>query len=267
MTLIDAAFKHDPTLGWCFFAHNPGFDERRENYLRSYLTYHHNASLPVLGMWVRGVLVAVSYFTPGSSVEEPAMVSEPGRHIALGCGEQSLSRIDLLREAVESKRQFSDCSRIEFIGVFPMLQGNGIGSVLLEATLSQLGEIDPSRSVLLETGESRNLPFYLRHGFTIQQQIEFPGLRQYLLQKRAAFGDSPYHRNHVYSRFDVQFLLSCRNLTRRSPLHACRARLSPQLPERRFQKPLDPDRQTVGRKTGIACAGTANDRVTLTHKL
>lgn len=191
MALIDAAFKRDPTLGWCLFAQNPGFDERRGNYLRSYLKYHHNASMPVLGVWVRGVLVAVSYFTPGSSAEDPAMLAELGGHIAVGCGEQSLSRIDLLRETVESKLQFSDCSRIEFIGVSPTQQGNGIGGVLLEATLSHLHETDPSRNVFLETGESRNLPFYLRHGFAIHERIDFPGLGQYLLQKITVTGGPP----------------------------------------------------------------------------
>jgi len=37
--------------------------------------------------------------------------------------------------------------------------------------------------------------------------------------------------------------------------------------ERRLREALDPDCQAVGRKTGCACAGAADDGVTFTHKL
>ncbi|WP_196799040.1 GNAT family N-acetyltransferase [Burkholderia cepacia] len=186
--LIDSAFKQDPTLGWCLFSQNAGFDGRRGKYLRSYLEYHHKASLPALGVWAKGTLVAASYFTPGSSVENPTMLEGLGRRIDIDCGKQSLSRIDLLRGAVESRPQFSSCNRIEFIGVSPTQQGNGVGSALLEATLLHLCEVDPSRNVFLETGEPRNLPFYLRHGFELKNRIDFSGLIQYLLLKVTACG-------------------------------------------------------------------------------
>ncbi|WP_175758145.1 GNAT family N-acetyltransferase [Burkholderia cepacia] len=186
--LIDAAFLRDPTLAWCLSAQTPGFDARRTNYLRSYLQYHHDASLPVLGVWVRDALVAVSYFTPGSTTENTSSLAELGHQIASGCGKRSLHRIDLLRRVVESKLTCLDCSRIEFIGVSPLMQGHGIGASLLRATLAYLHDIEPDKNVFLETGEVRNLPLYLRHGFSVRQRIGFPGLDQYLLQKDAVCG-------------------------------------------------------------------------------
>ncbi|WP_325099061.1 hypothetical protein [Burkholderia contaminans] len=36
LALLEAAFKQDPTLAWCLFAENRGFDERRTNYLRKH---------------------------------------------------------------------------------------------------------------------------------------------------------------------------------------------------------------------------------------
>ena len=56
LVLLEAAFKQDPTLAWCLFAENRGFDERRANYLRSYLRYHHDALMPALGAWRNGDL-------------------------------------------------------------------------------------------------------------------------------------------------------------------------------------------------------------------
>ncbi len=62
-----------------------------------------------------------------------------------------------------------------------MLQGEGIGSTLLNATLAHLREIEPSGMISLETAESRNIPFYERHGFAIKERIDRPGLTQYRL--------------------------------------------------------------------------------------
>ncbi|WP_423372078.1 GNAT family N-acetyltransferase [Burkholderia sp. LMG 32019] len=181
LVLLDSAFKQDPTLAWCLFAENRGFDERRTNYLRSYLRYHHDVLMPALGAWRNGDLVAVSYFTPASCAESPGNLAELGRQIASGCGALSLGRIDLLRERSASNSTDANTSWIEFIGVSPMRQGEGIGSTLLNATLAHLREIEPSGTISLETAEPRNIPFYERHGFAVTERIEHTGLMQYHL--------------------------------------------------------------------------------------
>ncbi|VWB34931.1 GCN5-related N-acetyltransferase [Burkholderia lata] len=180
--LLNSAFEQDPTLGWCLFAESPGFDERRAHYLGRYLKYHYDARLPALGAWRNGDLVAVSYFAPASCSESPHMLAALGRDIATGCGASSLSRIDLLRETPPVSAPDPDCSRIEFIGVSPVRQGEGVGSMLLGATLSHLRDIDPSAKISLETGEPRNIPLYERHGFSVKERMEYAGLTQYRLQ-------------------------------------------------------------------------------------
>ncbi|ABB06283.1 GNAT family N-acetyltransferase [Burkholderia lata] len=182
LALLNSAFEQDPTLGWCLFAGSPGFDERRANYLECYLKYHYDARMPALGAWRNNDLVAVSYFAPASSSESPRMLAELGRGIAIGCGASSLSRIDLLRDTPPANSPDTDFSRIEFIGVSPVRQGEGIGSVLLGATLSHLRDIDPSAKISLETAEPRNIPFYARHGFSVKERMEYAGLTQYRLQ-------------------------------------------------------------------------------------
>nr|WP_179254265.1 GNAT family N-acetyltransferase [Burkholderia sp. AU33423] len=182
LALLYSAFEQDPTLGWCLFADSPGFDERRANYLGCYLKYHYDARMPALGAWRNGDLVAVSYFAPASCRESPRMLAALGRDIAIGCGAPSLSRIDLLRETAPANSPDTDCSRIEFIGVAPGRQGEGIGSALLRATLSHLRDIDPSGKMSLETGEPRNIPFYERHGFSVKARMEYAGLTQYRLE-------------------------------------------------------------------------------------
>ncbi len=182
LALLYSAFEQDPTLGWCLFAGSPGFDERRAHYLECYLKYHYDARMPALGAWRNDDLVAVSYFAPASCRESPRMLAALGRDIAIGCGASSLSRIDLLRATPPANSPDTDCSRIEFIGVSPGRQGEGIGSALLRATLSHLQDIDPSAKISLETGEPRNIPFYERHGFSVKASMEYAGLTQYRLE-------------------------------------------------------------------------------------
>ncbi|CAB3774115.1 hypothetical protein GQ57_38735 [Burkholderia sp. MSh2] len=181
LVLLDAAFKEDPTLAWCLFAEHWGFDERRTNYPRSYLSYHHDVLMPALGVWRNRDLVAASYFAPSSCTESAGKLAELGRQIASGCGELALGRIDSLRESPDLHSRDANSSRIEFIGVSPMLQGEGIGATLLKATLAHLREIEPCGPISLETAEPRNIPFYERHGFAVEARIERAGLTQYRL--------------------------------------------------------------------------------------
>ena len=58
-----------------------------------------------------------------------------------------------------------------FIGVSPSEQNNGAGTVLLR----QIWEKSKTegRPVILETSTERNLPWYLKHGFTIYKELDF----------------------------------------------------------------------------------------------
>ena len=58
-----------------------------------------------------------------------------------------------------------------FIGVSPSEQNKGRGTVLLEKILEKSKA--EGRPVILETSTERNLPWYLKHGFTIYKELDF----------------------------------------------------------------------------------------------
>lgn len=58
-----------------------------------------------------------------------------------------------------------------FIGVSPSEQNKGAGTVLLKQILEK--NKAEGRPVLLETSIERNLPWYLKHGFTIYKELDF----------------------------------------------------------------------------------------------
>ena len=58
-----------------------------------------------------------------------------------------------------------------FIGVNPSDQNKGAGTVLLKQILEKSKA--EGRPVILETSTERNLPWYMKHGFTIYKELDF----------------------------------------------------------------------------------------------
>ncbi|WP_326538552.1 GNAT family N-acetyltransferase [Pseudorhodoferax sp.] len=203
--ILNTALESDPTLRWCLSADSRGYDERRLSYLGSYLRFHHLASMPALGLWSQGVLVGVSYFTPASHSFEPELYSSLGQSIREGCGDEALSKIQVLLDAVESELPARDVARIEFIAVAPNEQGSGLGSQLLTATLVRLASNEGHTKVCLETAEKRNLPFYLRHGFKNHVTVKLPNLEQYLLNLDTT-DDSPIFHSSRQPTSTAEFI-------------------------------------------------------------
>ena len=61
------------------------------------------------------------------------------------------------------------------LGVLPEMQGNGVGSKLMQACLAYAdGENLPS---YLETDRDRNVPFYEKHGFKVIGEEDILGVK------------------------------------------------------------------------------------------
>lgn len=58
-----------------------------------------------------------------------------------------------------------------FIGVEPSLQGNGIGSKLLNEIIQK--GLSENRTICLETSTLKNIPWYEKHGFKIYRELDF----------------------------------------------------------------------------------------------
>lgn len=76
------------------------------------------------------------------------------------------------REAIIKKNHPSPpFAYLWFIGVNPSDQNKGAGTVLLKQILEK--NQTEGRPVILETSTERNLPWYLKHGFTIYKELDF----------------------------------------------------------------------------------------------
>jgi GNAT superfamily N-acetyltransferase len=181
LALLDQAFADDPTLGWYLFGERPGFDARRSAYLASYQAFHRENQLPTLAAWRTDRLVAVCYFSMPGQHASAASLARIGAEIRQQCGDDCLARLDQLLAAFDQHLDQAECARIEFIGTAANLQGQGIGSALLDECLVQL-KASGCAKVALETAAPRNLTLYQRRGFVQSGHLQLPGLRLYYLQ-------------------------------------------------------------------------------------
>lgn len=62
---------------------------------------------------------------------------------------------------------------LQMIGTEPNSQGKGYGSSMLEAVLARC---DSSKErIYLEASKEENVPFYVRHGFDVEEEVQVPG--------------------------------------------------------------------------------------------
>jgi ribosomal protein S18 acetylase RimI-like enzyme len=73
---------------------------------------------------------------------------------------------------------------LEFIGVDPALQGNGLGSSILHYLVTKADQ--DHVGCFLETGNPRNLPLYQRFGFQTVAEQEIIGVNAWFMWRRPA---------------------------------------------------------------------------------
>jgi ribosomal protein S18 acetylase RimI-like enzyme len=89
------------------------------------------------------------------------------------CGLARLGRGSAMADAMEKHHPEQRHFYLAFIAVAPRLQGMGLGSAMLEATLKRVDEAGVP--AYLENSNPKNTALYERHGFVQQKSIEPKG--------------------------------------------------------------------------------------------
>jgi GNAT superfamily N-acetyltransferase len=100
------------------------------------------------------------------------------------CGLPRLLRGSAMGEAMERNHPKESHYYLSFIAVAPRLQGLGLGSAILEATLARIDAA--SMPAYLENSNPKNTRLYERHGFVVRKSISPPGAPPLLAMWRDA---------------------------------------------------------------------------------
>lgn len=168
--LFAAAFLTDPVMDW-IARRDAKRAEAIERFFFWLLTVR---ALPFGEVWTSGDAAAI-WLPPGV----PATVGGLREQLRLLpmfvrlCGLPRLLRGQAMGDAMERHHPATHHYYLAFVAVAPRLQGEGLGSAILEATLVRADEA--GLPAYLENSNPKNTRLYERHGFSAQANIAPPG--------------------------------------------------------------------------------------------
>jgi len=169
--LFVKAFDHDPVLRWVLRD-----DERYHDGLYRLLGYTLDESVPYGETVVTEKLDACAVWTPPGVWSKPPSLLETIRMLPetlMWTGWSKLGRFMALDSAEYAKKPSVPHFYLVLLGVDPTKQGTGLGTTLLDHTLSKLDE--SGMPAYLENSNPHNEPLYQRHGFRVIDEIKQSG--------------------------------------------------------------------------------------------
>lgn len=168
--ILAEAFAADPFA--CHLLPDP--QQRQEGLRRAFLVYLQRVLLRQHQCYIASDGSGVAcWMPPGTWPIHPAeeILLIPGLAKAFGVRKlpKTLLTIAHVQKAHPCKHQHW---YLLFLGVLPRNQGSGIGSLLLEPVLSRCDRT--GLPAYLETALESNIRFYMRHGFSVLQEIIIP---------------------------------------------------------------------------------------------
>lgn len=170
--LFTAAFLDDPVLSW-IARRGPG---RAVGLERFFFWVLQMRAIPFGEVWMAEDGSVATAWLPPDVPPSPGGFWEQLRLIPLFwrlCGFPRLLRGSAMSEAMDKNHPHERHYYLSFIAVAPRLQGMGLGSALLEATLARIDETGVP--AYLENSNPKNTRLYERHGFMRRKNIAPPG--------------------------------------------------------------------------------------------
>jgi len=168
---LSLAFDADPVLLWVMRG-----DGKRPWALRRLFTFILKESVPHGEVTATDELDACAVWVPPGVWAEPPGLLEPLRTLPetlRWTGPGRLRRFMEMDAAEHERRPRTPHFYLAILGVLPSRQRAGLGSALLDHTLSRLDE--DRMPAYLESSNPANVPIYERHGFRAVDEIRFSG--------------------------------------------------------------------------------------------
>jgi ribosomal protein S18 acetylase RimI-like enzyme len=166
--LFTAAFLADPVFDWIARAGA----KRAQGLEQFFFWLLKTRAIPFGEVWMSADAGACAAWLPPDVPASPGGFVEQMRLLPLFlrlCGLPRMRRGSAMADAMEKNHPREPHFYLAFIAVAPRLQGLGLGSAILEASLKR---IDGARSAAyLENSNPKNARLYERHGFAARKNI------------------------------------------------------------------------------------------------
>ncbi|MCK7548360.1 GNAT family N-acetyltransferase [Marinobacter koreensis] len=185
-SILYHAYRGEPTFQYLFDHRKPGYDQRVRATVRELIDLYFEHNHDAVGVMVDNSLVAVAF------------IGEP--EVRMNLTEQLSWRIRMvLTTGFASTRRYMDyheqirhllpqpqAHQLPLMGVNPKYQNRGYGRLLLKAIERVCADNPRGSGIVLDTGNSRYLPFYESEGFRSLGQIRLGDFEDHVLFRETA---------------------------------------------------------------------------------
>jgi ribosomal protein S18 acetylase RimI-like enzyme len=162
LATLTLAFSADPAVRWMY----PDPHQFTRSFPGFARAFGGGAFAFATASYVDGHRGAALWLPPGKSPDEAALVA----FLETSVAEQQRTDVFAMFDQMDAHHPVEPHWYLPLIGVDPACQGRGLGSLLLEHTLTRC---DRDRvPAYLEASNSRNVPLYERHGFKVLGEIQ-----------------------------------------------------------------------------------------------
>lgn len=192
-SILFQAYRHEPTFQYLFDHRKPGYEQRIRATLRELITLYFEMNQDAIGVMEEGTLVAVAFIgEPELRLNLASQFSWRLRMI-LTAGFASTRRYLDYYQKIHAMLPDGGTFYLPLMGVNPKYQNRGFGRLLLSTAERLCEERAGCNGMVLDTGNSRYLPFYESEGFRNLGTIHLGDYEDFVLFRdgKAQQGDQP----------------------------------------------------------------------------
>ncbi|MCR8915682.1 GNAT family N-acetyltransferase [Marinobacter panjinensis] len=190
ISILVSAYRDEPTFQYLFDHRRPGYEQRVRATVRELIDLYFELDQDAIGVMVDDTLMAVAF------------IGEP--ELRLNLAEQISWRIRMVLTAgFACTRRYLDyhqkikemlpqplAHQLPLMGVNPKYQNKGYGRMLLSAVEKLCAENPSGSGLVLDTGNSRYLPFYESEGFRSLGTIRLGDFEDHILFREVHAGEA-----------------------------------------------------------------------------
>ncbi|WP_417514655.1 GNAT family N-acetyltransferase [Marinobacter sp.] len=180
-SILYDAYRNEPTFQFLFNHRKPGYKQRVRATIRELVDLYFELEQEAVGVMVNDTLVAVAFIgDPDLRLDLASQFSWRIRMV-LTAGFASTRRYLDYHEKIRAMLPQPLAHQLPMMGVNPKYQNRGYGRVLLKAVQRLCAENPRGSGLVLDTGNSRYLPFYESEGFRSLGKIRLGGFEDHIL--------------------------------------------------------------------------------------
>jgi GNAT superfamily N-acetyltransferase len=165
ISILVHAYRSEPTFQYLFNHRKPGYQQRVRATIRELVDLYFELDQDAIGILVDDALVAVAFIgEPELRLNLADQISWRIRMV-LTAGFASTRRYIDYHERLNAMLPQPQAHQLPLMGVQPAYQNRGYGRQLLKSVETLCTENPRGRGLVLDTGNSRYLPFYESEGF------------------------------------------------------------------------------------------------------